>query len=123
MCSGHGKSQCHQQGEGSGVSYLRSHLLFILPFLTIHNFKNWVYFGFFLYQQTLALADKGFLTMFCMGRLMWPVWNVCETTHFSLDHSSVVFLLFPLSASVFKVTIFQKCGIILVGEILWKLLK
>lgn len=54
---------------------------------------------------------------------MWPVWNVCETTHFSSDHSFIVFLLFPLSASVFKVTIFQKCGIIVVGEILWKLLK
>lgn len=49
-----------------------------------------------------------------MGGLLWPVWSVCETTHFSFDHSSVVFPLFPLSAAAFKVTIFQKCGGILV---------
>lgn len=110
-------------GESSAVSCLRSHFLVIPSFLTIHKFKTRFCFGFFLCQQTPALADKGFWTVFCMGRLLWPVWNVCETTHFSLDHSFVVFLLFPLSASVFKVTIFQNRGVILVGEILWKLLK
>lgn len=49
------------------------------------------------------------------------MWNVCEGTHFSLDHSFVAFLVFPLAASVFKVTIFQKRGIVLVAEILGKL--
>lgn len=54
---------------------------------------------------------------------MWPMWNAFETTHVFHLISFIVFLLFPLSVSVFKVTIFQKCGMILVGEILWKLLK